>query len=120
MIDLLDIQTPQVLIEAKVVEASEGFSSSIGGNLGITDLGRYLVGFNGNDPVSSLAGKYTSSSGATLVGKNGMGAAMEPTLGFLKGNFRLNAALNLTEANELAKIVSSPKNCSNQRENGRN
>ena len=35
LIELLDIQSPQVLIEAKIVEASEEFTKSLGGSLGL-------------------------------------------------------------------------------------
>ena len=37
LIEILDTQTPQVLIEAKIVEATERFSRTINGSLGIGD-----------------------------------------------------------------------------------
>ena len=102
LIELLDVQTPQVLIEAKVVEATEDFSKEIGGNLGLggTQLG---MGFNGQQ---SLLG-----TSIAVPANIGGGSAMGTTVMNLGGNrlFGLNASLRMAESENKVKVISSPR-----------
>jgi len=107
LIEILDTQTPQVMIEAKVVEAEEGFGSSVGGGLGINFPGGdfpFSTSFLGANPITALVG---SAAGPTPVGNSLL--AFSPNMSFLNGNMRLNAFLNLAEQDSSARIIASPK-----------
>jgi len=110
LIQILDVQTPQVLVEAKIVEASEEFRNRLSGSLGFqVQKGQAdgVMGFNGSDlslDSSSLLGSVTSPS------VNGVAANTNVDLGFfISGVKRLNAFLQMTESETLSKVVSSPK-----------
>lgn len=116
LIEILDTQTPQVMIEGKVVEASEQFNKSISGNLGFgksDGTGQYFSSFNGANPIDPLfslgsTGQFTGTTAGT--GSAGGGSfGLSPVLSFLPGNVRLNAFLNLSESEQNIRVVSSPK-----------
>jgi type IV pilus assembly protein PilQ len=111
MIEILDTQTPQVLIEGKVIEATETFSRAIGGNLGIveTESGSgYGASFNAGNPYSNLFGTGGTMSGIyNVAGASANGAAFGYTK--LIGGNRINATLSLNESEGKLKIVSSPR-----------
>lgn len=116
LIRILDTQTPQVLVEAKIVEASESFSRSITGGLGVsgtsTSNPSYLVSFSGSNPVNSLIGSpgVFADGNAVSSASNEAGLfAASPTLSFLPGVARLNALLAIGEAEAAVKVVSAPK-----------
>jgi type IV pilus assembly protein PilQ len=117
LIEILDTQTPQVLIEAKVIEATEGFSKSLGGQIGFgkgAGDGQYFGSFAGANPVDPLFSNNGSNSifanGAAAGGAGPGGSfAISPTLAFLPGNTRLNALLNLSESENSVRVVASPK-----------
>lgn len=121
IIELLDTQTAQVMIEAKVVEATEGFSKVISGSLGFgnnlsdPNSSKYTASFSGANPIAPLIGT-TSTPG--VFSNDGRDAAadigfakfgLSPNLSFLSGVTRLNALLNLGESERQVKIVASPK-----------
>lgn len=101
MIEILDVQTPQVLIEAKVVEASEDFSKLIDGNLGIGG-NRLGAGFNG---TSSLLGSSISLGNTT----GGFSAAGLTLFKLANGTAGLSASLQMSESESKLKVVSSPR-----------
>lgn len=110
IVELLDTQTPQVLIEAKVVEASENFSRDINGRLGFGDpnegqLGKYTASFNAGEPIADLI-TPTSSLGS---GGNAGSFNFSPVVGFIPGVQRLNAFLAIGESEQQVKIVTSPR-----------
>jgi type IV pilus assembly protein PilQ len=111
MIEILDTQTPQVLVEGKVIEATESFSRSIGGSLsGVeTESGNgYGFSFNGGDPTTNLFGAGGSITNPySVVTNSASGAAFGYTK--LIGGNRLNMTLNLKETEGKVKIVSSPR-----------
>jgi type IV pilus assembly protein PilQ len=120
LIEVLDTQTPQVMIEAKVVEASEGFGKSMNGSLGFGGLGtnQIVASFAGGDPVQQLIGSPgvfapaggfggTTASSATQTASGSIG--ISPSLSFIPGLDRLNAILNLGEHENQLKVISSPK-----------
>lgn len=106
MIQLLDVQTPQVLIEAKVVEASENFSKTLEGQVGIGGAGNgntYGIGLNGSAPSSAGSpgggGAASSSAGSN---SNKFNLSLGGTIG-------ISASLTYAEKLGKAKVVSSPK-----------
>jgi type IV pilus assembly protein PilQ len=120
LIEVLDTQTPQVLVEAKIVEATEGFSKSIGGNLGIggstsAGVNQFGTSFSGGNPTEPLIGTPgIFSDGTSFSGKSAggatLGGSLSPaTLRFLPGVKRLNAILNMAESDNQLKILSSPR-----------
>jgi type IV pilus assembly protein PilQ len=110
IIELLDKPIPQVLIEAKVVEANEDFNKSIGGSLGVgknfaqTAAGgdSQLASFNGG--LLSLPSLDSKSTGAF-----GLGATVLNTEGLILNGLSLAAFLNLSESKSQSKVISSPK-----------
>lgn len=129
IIEVLDTQTPQVLIESKIVEVSESYSKEIG----------LRNGFNfGYDPVGAPAAtKAPIAGGATGGGSSGSGGGSSgsggvdfgPGFSFSSapvsgenarnlfslsiGQFGrlidLNFALQLMESESKGKIIASPK-----------
>lgn len=104
VVELLDTQTPQVLIEAKVVEAEENYGKKIG----LREDGLQL-GFNLGDAsapnftISSAPGVDTATAGATMTADNG-GVGFSP---FSLARLAFN--LELMEYNSEVKIISSPR-----------
>ena len=98
IIELLDTQTPQVLIESKIVEVSERYSKEIGLDKGITF---------GYDPFSSSA----SNSGSFSF--NSAPTSTNSVFGLSIARFnkltQLDFQLKLMESESKGKIISSPK-----------
>ncbi len=112
LISILDAQTPQVLVEAKIVEATEGYNFDIGGSLGFgTSNGKlpFATTFAGANPLDKLVG--TVATGDTFSqGSTGAGSmAISPSVAFLSGNLTLNALLKMGETESKVKVVSSPR-----------
>ncbi len=106
IIKLLDRQTPQIQVEAKIVVASENFSKTMGGQFGFTSTpnfgalgGSFLQGL-----ASSLLPGNASSNSAVGSNALGMNLAIAPL-----ANLRLSALLNYAEAEGKNRIVSSPR-----------
>ena len=100
IIELLDTQTPQVLIEAKIVEVVEKYTKEIGLQEGIKF---------GYDPIGVPAtgaqtGAFTFSSAPSETTK-----LLGLTIGSLSRLTNLDFKLNLMESENKAKIISSPK-----------
>ena len=107
VLEILDVQSPQVLIEGKVVEASDKFLNAIGGNIGLA-VGanpEAYASFAGGDALSASTLNVGTASGTT----NGAQFGWAPSFGFLSGTYRLNAILNLTETQDISKVVASPR-----------
>ena len=105
MMEVLDTQTPQVLIEAKLVEAIEGFSRKIGFESG--------VGFDYNlhGPTSGLDSEDSGEFSFSTIGQGGDGQST--FLGISVDVFRrligLNMTLQLLEKENKGRVISSPK-----------
>ncbi|MBS1963941.1 MAG: type IV pilus secretin PilQ [Bdellovibrionales bacterium] len=104
IIKLLDRQTPQVQIEAKIVDASEEFSKSMSGAfaLGADPSwgglgGSFLQGIS--DPI--LPGGAASAAASNALG-------MKLKIGAL-ASMRLGAILNLAESESRSRIISAPR-----------
>ncbi len=131
LIARLDIAVRQVLIEARIVEASDTFGRSLGVRLGGTDQrasrggdgGYQLAGSNRVVFGSSYSNAIISSGGSTgtgdsngtfvnlpAVGQNGFSAASFALSIFSSAANRfLNLELSALEADGKGKVVSSPR-----------
>ena len=121
LIEILDTQTPQVMIEAKIVEATEQFSRTIGGSLGVSgdnlvhtakNTYPFFASFGGANPSDQLIGSPGAFSNGTAVGTASQSSGLvgiSPRLSFLPGVQRLNAFLAMGETEQTVKVVSSPK-----------
>jgi type IV pilus assembly protein PilQ len=103
IVELLDTQTPQVLIESKIVEVTERYSKE----LGLQDGIRF-----GYDPFKATSGPGAvpnagsfSFSSAPVAGTGIFGLSIAP----FNRLANLNFTLKLMESEEKAKIISSPK-----------
>jgi type IV pilus assembly protein PilQ len=133
LIQKVDIATKQVLVEARLVEANDGFSRNLGAKLGFADL-RTLRGgdsgyqFNGNQRlavggnltgVGQITGQtpeagtgYTNSTLVNLPAAGINGAAPSSiafSLFSSAANRFLNLELSALEADGKGKIISSPR-----------
>ncbi len=103
IVELLDAQTPQVLIESKIVEVSERYSKEIGLENGL--------GF-GYDPFSaSLSGPNGANSGSFSFSSAPDSTKSLFGLSIIRFNklINLDFKLKLMESESKGKIVSSPK-----------
>ena len=106
MIQILDVQTPQVMIESKFAEASETFTNELDGAFQFNGPG-YGVGFN-NLPVST--GNTNALAGSTGSSSSGGGTTRTNSLNLnIVKTLSLQALINYQEQMSKVKIVSSPK-----------
>lgn len=108
LVQVLDVPEKQVMIEARIVEATSTFTRSLGVNWGIhyRDGTAALLGINQLD--SSFGGITTTAP--PLTGVNGQaGAAAGISFGTLTSNIQLDLRLNAAASAGLIKIVSTPK-----------
>lgn len=133
LIRSLDTQTPQVLIEARIVEASSQYSRDVGIQWG----GDVSMSSSTGNPTGlvfpsnvGLAGGATDATGTPTAGLSpfsntfatpnyvvnlpaavgtGAGGALGMTLGSVGGNFNLNVRLSAAEARGTVRIISSPR-----------
>ncbi|MBK9088740.1 MAG: type IV pilus secretin PilQ [Holophagales bacterium] len=103
LIKSLDTAVPQVMIEARIVEATRTFSRRLGISWGFNAVADQTTGnttgliFPNN---GSVAGTVSLPNGAEII---------RASLGNVLDTFRLDMALSAAEARGLVKIVSSPK-----------
>jgi type IV pilus assembly protein PilQ len=129
-----DVASRQVLIEARLVEANDGFSRNLGAKLGFADLrsfrgtGQAGWGLNGNNRISlggNLVGTgqmtvqtpdkgdaYTNTTMVNLpaaeIGGNAPGT-LAASLFSAAANRFLNLEISALEADGKGKIISSPR-----------
>jgi type IV pilus assembly protein PilQ len=133
LIQKVDIATKQVLVEARLVEANDGFSRNLGAKLGFADLRNLRGGdagyqISGNQRVA-VGGNYVgigqttgtaaqtsdSYNNTTLVNLPAapINGANAPTIAFslfsAAANRFLNLELSALEADGKGKIISSPR-----------
>ncbi|MBL7715016.1 MAG: type IV pilus secretin PilQ [Bdellovibrionales bacterium] len=106
LIELMDTQTPQILIEAKIVEANETFGKSLAGAIGGGNLGSgpFGAGFNGIDPVAPII-PTAPVADSGITGQ----ISWSPTVGFINGIQRINAQLTFGERQGSSKNIASPR-----------
>ncbi|MDR3608020.1 MAG: type IV pilus secretin PilQ [Oligoflexia bacterium] len=108
IIAVLDTQTPQIMLEGKVIEAKESYSRTLNGSLGLTNLGLsgtvpYGGSINNNNLLSSPAGLI----GALPTTLAAPGAAFATQI--IPFSQQINATLNIGEAEDKLKTIASPK-----------
>ncbi len=132
LVRLLDLQTPQVLIEARIVEATSNylrqvgiqwggdttFSEATGNPTGLAFPSRVTAAggaSDGNTPTAGLSPFSTTVPNPNFavnlpaaVG-TGQGGALGLALGSIDNNFNLNLRLSAAETSGLVRIVSSPR-----------
>ena len=124
----LDTETPQVLIEARIVEANTQFVREVGiqwgGDLGFTQANGNPTGLPFPNNVSVVGGADDSQTTNPLAGivspghyainlpaavGAGSGGALGFMLGSASGNAHLNLRLSALENQGAVKIISAPK-----------
>ena len=123
----LDTQTPQVLIEARIVESTDNFAQEMGiqwgGHLGFDQMhGNQtglifpsVIGIGGgsDDPNSPSNGLQTDVPGFAVnlpaASGSGAGGSLGISLGSVGGAANLNLRLSAAEEEGTVKIVSAPK-----------
>jgi type IV pilus assembly protein PilQ len=120
----LDKQTPQVTIEARVVEASSGFTRSLGIQWGgQVDASAATgsptgwafpndIGISGGRTTAGLTQFYTPGADSLLVdlgSQAGDVGSLALSLGSISGVLDLDARLSALEADGFGKVISSPK-----------
>ncbi|MEO6953849.1 MAG: type IV pilus secretin PilQ [Polyangia bacterium] len=123
----LDTQTPQVLIEARIVEASQNFTRQVGIQWGGNTLNSASTGNPTGLSFPSTVGVAgqsvdpgTPASSASALNPNyvvnlpaatssGSGGALGIALGSLSGAYNINLRLSALESTGQVRIVSSPK-----------
>jgi len=123
LIDLLDRPTPQVMIEARIVETTKSFSREFGIQWGFQGLADATTGTTTNwnfpNSIQANGAGITSATEGGIVGPLGGYAVNLPASSFNSGfglslgnildTFRLDMALTAMEADGRGKILSSPK-----------
>lgn len=102
IIETLDTQTPQILIEAKIVEAIETYSKRMGLTNGLTF---------GYDPMRSTydAPEGPGFSLSTAGVHPGSGGAMGMQIAVFKRLLNLDFRLQLMESEEKGRVISTPR-----------
>ncbi|MGE3974266.1 MAG: type IV pilus secretin PilQ [Bdellovibrionales bacterium] len=101
LIDILDTQTPQVLIEARVVEARQTFQRILGINWSMKN-GSLPVGQMNGTPIS-LRPELNMQSGSAQTINARLGLGSFDLLGDIE------ATLSLFETEGLVRVISSPR-----------
>ncbi|MDB5869632.1 MAG: type pilus secretin PilQ [Polaromonas sp.] len=119
MIAKVDVAVRQVLIEARIVEASDTFGKSLGVRLGGGQIGSAGAFTNGNTNValgtsySNIPGANTSGNfvnlPASTLGIANQAASFAVSIFNASANRFLNLELSALEADGKGKIVSSPR-----------
>ena len=108
-IRVLDIPTPQVLIEAKIVEISRNFAQELGIQWGVS--GELASGTPGAATLTQFSGATTNTNSNFLVdlkGNDGT-SGFDLLLGNLIPGIKLNAVLNALESLDKTRILASPR-----------
>jgi len=121
LLQRIDIPVPQVLIEARIVEADDRFSRNLGVRFG---FGRVTneVAVGGNNSLPSLPGGTGggTTGGVSVINSNNVNLPAAGISGFNPGSFNLtlfnssltrliNLELSALEADGRGKIISSPR-----------
>lgn len=127
LVRTLDTQTPQVLIESRIVEAATSFSRALGiqwggqvafspvyGNsTGLAFPNTFRVMGGGDDGQTPIAGVLPANNGFAVNLPVGAGTGSGGALGFLFGSANnahlLSLRLSAAETEGKTKIISSPK-----------
>ncbi len=132
LVRTLDTQTPQVLVEARIVEATSNyvrdvgiqwggdvsFNQAFGNQTGLVFPSNVGIAGGATDGATPTQGLSPLAAGATIpnfavnlpapVG-TGSGGALGFTFGSVDSNYNLNVRLSAAESTGLARIISSPR-----------
>ncbi len=102
IVETLDTQTPQILIEAKIVEASENYSKRIGLTRGLSF---------GYDPVRDVTAQVPTGPGFAFSTAPGTDAPTVAglTIGIYKRLTNLSFNLEMMEQESKVRVISSPR-----------
>jgi type IV pilus assembly protein PilQ len=132
LIRSLDTQTPQVLVEARIVEATSKYLRDVGiqwgGDISFTSATGNPTGIAFPSDVSAVGGNYDQNSPTaglspftrTIPNPNfavnlpaatgtGAGGALGLNFGSIDNTIHLNTRLSAAESNGLVRIVSAPR-----------
>jgi len=125
LIAALDSPTPQVLIEARIVEVDTTFSRELGVQWGgsWSNYGKTKVGITGiqdssgtpntgqtlSNTVPFTASGVAPNFAVNLPAAVGLGAGGGISFGILRDNLRLDLSLSALEASGKGRVISSPK-----------
>ncbi|GAO34845.1 secretin [Sulfuricella sp. T08] len=128
LINQIDIPVRQVMIEARIVEATDTFSRTLGARLGFHDMGGQGFPINGTDAHAVIGGNlndtgsHTGQSATTpawpndsmnvsLPAKSSAGTAGVLSMILFKSNATrfLNLELSALQADGKGKIISNPR-----------
>jgi len=117
LIAKLDIPVRQVLIEARIVEASDTFNKALGVRLGggINPIGGVQVASAGGNPLNATFGSTYSPGSANTTSGDFVnfpvagGASFAVSIFNAAANRFLNLELSALEADGKGKVVSSPR-----------
>ncbi|MDX8377201.1 MAG: type IV pilus secretin PilQ [Mariprofundales bacterium] len=128
LITAIDLQVQQVLIEARIVEASDNFSRDIGVRWGGAVNQRTQYNFPGSVAVGAVGGVTAANAAAIVANGNvaaatgqgflvdmpasagaGSGGAIGLSLGSFNNALNLNLELSAAETEGEIKLISSPR-----------
>jgi type IV pilus assembly protein PilQ len=116
LVEILDKPVQQVLIEARIVEATDNFTRDFGIRWGggVSKTGGTGMGFPSTVAIGSAAGATPTGTRGFVVDLPSAGAALSGgalgvSLGSLSNIVNLDLELSASEANSDIKIVSSPR-----------
>lgn len=104
----LDVPTPQVLIESKIIQASDNFSRSLGVNWGGFFQGGPPGSTNTNAGGAGFAVNTFNSAGSFAISNTGAGGVLGMRIG-TGGQSALDFSVSLAELNSQAKVMASPR-----------
>jgi type IV pilus assembly protein PilQ len=105
LIDSLDLPTPQVVIEGRIVETTKQFSRSLGVVWGFTGV---MDAEHGNDTGLKFPNSM-SILGAVDLPAQGQTGLLGMTFGDILNTFNLDFMLTAAEAENEARVVSTPR-----------
>jgi len=113
VVSTLDERTPQVLIEAQIVEADVNFAREIGVQWGVTDADRNSRGDLDADGAAATGGTRPAGDKVLVNPPAAVGSGSGGTSGFSFGNVpnasQLDLQLNAMRNSGRGRILSSPK-----------
>jgi type IV pilus assembly protein PilQ len=133
LVRTLDTQTPQVLVEARIVEAQSNYVRDVGiqwgGDVSLNQAFGNQTGLVFPSNIGIAGGAYDSSATPTqglspiaaqtavpnfavnlpAAAGSGAGGALGLTFGSVDGNYNLNVRLSAAESTGAVKIISSPR-----------
>ncbi len=104
LLTTLDAETPQVMIEARIVEVSRDYSFDLGIQWGMTAKADPAIGTGTGTPVNKATGDWSLN-----LPRNASASALSFSFGNVLDSFNLDITLDALETEGYAKRLSSPK-----------